>query len=165
MRSLAVLASLSVAVVIALSSGPGAKAVSAAAAGCPPRAVPAATPLSQKAQEAFTAAFARIRQYLSRPTLQNQMKMYTRVDASLFQYYSYQGGVLGASNGKASGGFTFRFVPGSDCITRSTGIVSFRVKIGARFSSTNHKRLRFDRVASIQMKTPRIFRYIDPVTR
>jgi hypothetical protein len=164
MRFLAVVLTISAALA-AGSAVSQAHANSALAAACPAHSVPAKAAQTQSAQAAFTEAFSRIRQYLLKPTMATQLKMYSRVDASLFQYYSYQGGVLGASNGHPSGAFTLQFVHGADCFTKSTGIVSFNVKVGAHFTSTNHKRLIFSRVASIQMKTPRIFRYIDPVTR
>jgi hypothetical protein len=162
MRFLVVLATVSAAFAAAV---PAVHARSGLSAACPRSSVPATAAATLAAQQAFSSDFARIRAYLLDPTLANQSKMYARVDASLFQYYSYQGGVLGASKGKVHGDFTIRFVSGSQCFGRATGILSFRVDIGARFTSTNHKHLSFTRLASIQMKTPRIFRYIDPVTR
>jgi hypothetical protein len=163
MRFLAVLAIVLPA--IAVSAVSPARGASNLAAACPRQSVPAKSGPTLAAQTAFSSDFARIRQYLYQPTLANQLKMYSRVDASLFQYYSYQVGVLGASKGKVKGGFTLRFVPGSQCFASATELLSFRVNISAHFTSTNHKRLTFARLASVQMKTPKIFRYVDPVTR
>jgi hypothetical protein len=138
---------------------------SAVAAACPRPSVPASATAWSAARNAFAADLSRIRRYLLEPTIPNQSRMYARVEAALFQYYSYQGGVLNANRGVVKGNFTYQFKTGSQCIVRATKTVSFQVLLTARFTSTNRERMSFARVAFVEMKVPRITRYIDPVTR
>lgn len=164
MRFLAVtVAALAAASAAAL--GLPARTVAAVAAGCPARSVEASAHQRTVAQKAFADDFARIRRYLLQPTTANQFRMYSRVDAALFQYYSYEGGVLNANRGSVSGNFTFQFKPGTHCFTSKTRTVSFQVVVRARFRSTNRHGMRFARTAVVEMRAPRITRYVDPVTR
>ena len=142
-----------------------APADAASAAACPGRPVPASSAQTSAAKSAFTADFGRIRSYLLAPTLENQEKMYARVDSGLFQLYSFQGGQLNTNNGHVRGAFTLQYKDGTQCFDKVTKLVSFQVLVRARFTSTNHHRLSFDRVAHVQMKPPKIAHYIDPVTR
>jgi hypothetical protein len=137
-----------------------------ATAGSCPKGMSVASPAQRRAsQAAFTADFGRIRTYLLNPTTENQLRVYQRVDAALFEYYSWQGGQLNSNRGHARGTFTFRFLDGSECVAAATQKVTFQVVIKAQFTSTNRRRIAFVRTAHVEMKTPRITSYIDPVTR
>jgi hypothetical protein len=137
----------------------------ARAAACPRGSVSPSGAQWSAAKSAFTGDFGRIRTYLLRPTLANQAAMYARVDAALFQYYSWQGGNLNSNRGKARGTFAFTFRDGSQCVKKATHTLSFRVLIHARFTSTNRRKMIFARVALVEMRVPKITRYQDPVTR
>jgi len=160
MRGVGALAA-AVAVVLALSTGEGAAAVGS----CPKGTVKASTSQWTAGKNAFVGDFLLIRRYLLEPTLSNQSRMYARVDAGLFQFYSYQGGLLNSNKGKASGSFAYAFKDGTQCVVKKTKRLTFQVVIRARFSSTNHERMAFSRMAHVEMKVPRITRYVDPVTR
>jgi hypothetical protein len=160
MRGVGALAAAA-AVVLALSTGESA----AAAGACPKGAVKASASQWTAGKNAFLGDFVRIRRYLLEPTLANQSRMYARVDANLFQYYSYQGGVLNSNKGKPSGSFVYAFKDGSQCLVKKTKTLTFQVVIRARFSSTNHERMAFSRTAQVEMKVPRITHYVDPITR
>jgi len=156
MRIIAVVAAAVTAFVVALSVPPQ----RAGAAGCnrPTAARWAA------AQSAFSGDFLRIRTYLLQPTLTNQSSMYARVNTGLFEYYSFEGGELNRNKGRASGNFTLQFRTGSQCIQSGTKTISFQVVVQARFTSTNHQRLSFSRLARVAMTVPRITSYTDPIT-
>jgi hypothetical protein len=126
---------------------------------CPRGSVAANATQWKAAQTSFANAFARIRTYLFNPTIANQSRMYARVDASLFQYYSYVGGQLNANKGKASGGFTWTFVAGSQCFNRTTKTTSFKVHLRAHFTSKNHQTVNIADLAKVEVKPPRITRY------
>lgn len=111
------------------------------------------------AQKSFADAFGRIRRYVIDPTIANQSRMYARADATLFQYYSYVGGLLNSNKGKVSGGFTWRFVAGSQCIKRATKTISFQVHLRGHFTSTNHESLVVSELSNVQVKVPRITYY------
>jgi hypothetical protein len=111
------------------------------------------------AQKGFANAFGRIRTYLLNPTLANQSRMYARVDASLFQFYSYAGGQLNENRGKAKGGFSWTFVAGTHCYDTATKTVSFQVHLRAKFTSRNKQTLKVADLAHVEMKPPRITRY------
>jgi hypothetical protein len=160
MRSVGVLAVATV-VLAAVSAGTAGAAVRA----CPKGAVKATASQWTTGKNAFVGDFLRIRRYLLEPTLANQSRMYSRVDSGLFQFYSFQGGVLNSNKGKVTGSFAYEFKDGSQCIVKRTKALTFLVAIRARFSSTNHRRMSFSRVAHIEMKVPRITHYIDPITR
>jgi hypothetical protein len=136
-----------------------------AAGSCRQPAVTPTAALWSAARSSFRDAFVRIRRYLITPTTGNQAKMYARVDFALFQFYSWQGGVLNANEGKVSGRFTLEFKTGSQCVVRNTKTISFQVLVRARFTSTNHRGMNFSRLAHVRMKVPRITRYMDRVIR
>jgi len=160
MRSVGVLTAVAV-VFLSVWAGSG----GTAGAVCPKGSVKAPAARWTAGKNAFVGDFLRIRRYLLAPTLSNQSRMYSRVDAGLFQFYSYQGGVLNASNGKVSGAFSYAFKDGSQCVAKKTNTLTFQVVIRARFSSTNHARMAFSRLAHVEMRVPRISHYVDPVTR
>jgi len=151
---------VSVAVVVsaALALGLG-EARSAPTSSCPARTVAANSAQWSTAKQIFGVAFARIKTYLLNPTIANQARMYSRVDTNLFEYYSYAGGQLNASNGKVRGGFAWKFVDGSQCFDRATKKVSFRVRLTAHFTSTNRDRLSLTQLATVNVKPPRITYY------
>jgi hypothetical protein len=157
MRFLAVLAA-ALAVVVSIAST-GVTPASGAAAACPRKTVPAPGARWSAAQRGFGQDFARIRTYLLDPTLDNQLRMYQRVDSSLFQYYSFEAGLLNSNRGKPSGRFTWQFKTGSQCFARATKTISFQVLLRARFKSTNHRGMIFVRAAHVEMKGPKITRY------
>jgi hypothetical protein len=126
---------------------------------CARRTVAANAAQWAAAQKSFVDAFARIRTYLIQPTIANQSRMYARVDATLFQFYSYEAGVLNSNKGKVSGRFTWSFVAGSQCFSRATKEVSFRVHLQGRFTSRNHRSLSVAQLADVKVKAPRITYY------
>lgn len=140
---------------VGVDRAPGASVATSCARG----SVTANATQWKAAQTSFATGFARIRTYLFNPTLANQSRVYARVDASLFQYYSYVGGQLNSNKGKASGGFTWTFVPGSQCFDRKTKTISFRVHLRAHFTSTNHQTVNVADLAKVEVKPPHITRY------
>jgi hypothetical protein len=126
---------------------------------CARRTVAANATQWAAAQKSFADAFARIRTYLINPTIANQSRMYARTDATLFQFYSYESGVLNSNKGKVSGRFTWTFVTGSQCFNRTTKAVSFRVHLKGRFTSRNHESLTIAELADVKVKAPRITYY------
>jgi hypothetical protein len=128
-------------------------------AACTRRTVAANATQWAAAQKSFADAFTRIRTYLISPTITNQTRMYARVDATLFQFYSYESGVLNSNKGKVSGRFTWTFVTGSQCFSRTTKEVSFRVHLKGRFTSRNKESLVIAELADVKVKAPRITYY------
>jgi hypothetical protein len=165
MRVLFLVAVLTASLSVAAFGAGAARATGGASAGCAGRTVKASASQAAAAKAAFTTTFSAIRKYLVNPTIPNQLQMYKRVDAGLFELYSYEGGQLNSNNGHVRGSFTFQYKNGTQCFDRTTRIVSFQVLVRARFTSTNRRKMVFDRLAHVQMKTPKIEHYIDPVTR
>jgi hypothetical protein len=150
-----------VALALVVTSGvDSSRAAASGAGGCAVKPTPGQW---SAARLSFREDFVRIRRYLIAPSTANQARMYARVDFALFQYYSWAGGVLNANEGKASGHFTLQFKSGSQCFDKKT--ISFRVLVHASFTSTNHHGLNFSRLAHVEMKVPRITRYMDRVIR
>jgi hypothetical protein len=126
---------------------------------CARRTVAANAAQWAAAQKSFADAFTRIRTYLLNPTIANQTRMYARADATLFQFYSYESGLLNSNKGKVSGRFTWSFVTGSQCFSRTTKEVSFRVHLKGRFTSRNKESLVVAELADVKVKAPRITYY------
>jgi hypothetical protein len=158
LRTLPALLATVVVAIAAMSIG-AARAPGAVSARCARGSVPANAAQWKAAQTTFANGFARIRTYLFNPTIANQSRMYARVDASLFQYYSYVGGQLNSNKGKASGGFTWTFVAGSQCFKRATKTTSFEVHLRAHFTSKNRQTVNVADLAKVEVKPPRITRY------